>query len=447
MHFRINHSSSNERTAKMKRNIICNAIIRSINILVSLILVPITINYITPELYGIWLSLSSIVAWFGLFDIGFGLGMRNRLTTALAFGKYKYGKILVSTTYAIITAIFIIVGVISYFGCTYVDWSYILNISSKYNEVVVISFQIMTIAFCLRMILQLISNVCQAYQNTALASSIDMVGNLLSLLFMLLLTKTIAPNFVCLSAIFCLSPFLAYVIANIVLFMGEYKDVSPSISYVRRFVVKDITSLGINFFIIQIVCMILYQTTNIIISHYCGPESVTIYNISYKYLTVCIMVFTVLHSPIWSAFSDAYAKKDYIWMQAIYKKLIRLLLLGLVLLIIFIIISPVVYKIWIGDSVKIPSQVTILLGVYTGFMLVNNIHTMIINGMSKLKLELLLACLQSIVFPPLVIFFASYLKLTGILFALIIISIIPNYLIVKQAYMLVYGKANGIYNK
>lgn len=447
MNFNSIISSTNERTNTIKRNVVYSTIIRGINILISLILIPMTINYVNSELYGIWLSLSSIVSWLGFLDIGFGLGLRNKLTTAIAFDKYKYGKILVSTTYAFMTIIFTIVGVLAYFCCNFVNWAYLLNISSDYNEIVTMSFQIAVIAFCIRMILQIVTNVSQAYQMTALANAIDMIGNILSLIFVWLLTKTMAPSLIYLSGALCLAPLVALLFANSYLYLSRFHAVAPSLHYVRSFVLKDITSLGSKFFLIQIICVILYQATNFIISHFCGPEQVTVYNIAYKYLYVVILIISIIYSPVWSALSDAYAKKDYIWMQNIYRKIIYILFLSESFLFTLIIISPLVYKVWIGNTVAIPFHITLLIGIYMGILLIGNTYAMIVNGMGVVKLQTYMALLQGIIYIPLIFVMANVMKLEGIIISLIIVAIPSTLSVVIQVPKLLNQKAKGIFAK
>ena len=132
-------NSSNSRTQIVKRNVLFSAGIKGISIIVSLLLVPLTINYVSSELYGIWLTLSSVISWLSFFDVGFGLGLRNRLTTALALGDYTKGKNYVSTTYCILLIIFSIVGVLGYCGSGLIKWCDILNISTEYNDVLITS--------------------------------------------------------------------------------------------------------------------------------------------------------------------------------------------------------------------------------------------------------------------------------------------------------------------
>ncbi len=439
--------SHSERTNIIIRNVALSSLVKGVNILISLILVPLTINYVSAELYGIWLSLSTIVTWFSFFDVGFGLGLRNKLTTALALKKIKYGKILVSTTYALMSLIFFAVGIIVYVGCRYVDWPFLLSISPEYNDIVVSSFQIVAVAFCLRMVLQIVGNVCQAYQMTALAGFIDMMGNAIALLFMVLLTKTFAPNLVYLSTALCIAPLIAYLAANVVLYLIKFREVSPSINYVRKFVLGDILNLGFKFFLIQIVCVILFQTTNFIVSHFCGPEQVTVYNIAFKYLNVALFVFSIIQSPIWSAFNDAYALHDYTWMRNIYKKILLLIVVGELCLVGLVIISPIVYKLWIGDSVQIPFKVTVLVAFYAGIQLINSMHAMVLNGMGKIRLQTILLSIQGILFFPIVYVFAESYKLEGILLALALVIAVPTYMLSRQVYLLINNKSSGIYTR
>ena len=75
-----------ERSIKAKKNIISSLLIKGGSIGVSLLLVPLTINYVNADRYGIWLTISSIVAWFSFFDVGLTQGLRNKFAEAKASG-------------------------------------------------------------------------------------------------------------------------------------------------------------------------------------------------------------------------------------------------------------------------------------------------------------------------------------------------------------------------
>ena len=81
--------SQNSRTQKLKNNIIGAILIKGISMLVSFILVPLTLGYVDTHLYGIWITLSSVIIWLNIFDVGFNLGFINKLCEAISIGNIE----------------------------------------------------------------------------------------------------------------------------------------------------------------------------------------------------------------------------------------------------------------------------------------------------------------------------------------------------------------------
>ena len=94
------------RSITVKKNIAGALVLKCISILISLQVVPLTIDYINPTKYGIWLTLSSIIAWLSYFDLGFAHGFRNRFAESKAKGDIKLAKEYISTTYIVLFLLF-----------------------------------------------------------------------------------------------------------------------------------------------------------------------------------------------------------------------------------------------------------------------------------------------------------------------------------------------------
>lgn len=440
-------NSDNTRTQIIKRNVLYSTGIKGISIIISLLLVPLTINFVSSELYGIWLTLSSIISWLSFFDVGFGLGLRNRLTTAIALGDYHKGKKLVSTTYCILTIIFFLVGIVGYYLSGIVNWCNVLNVSLDYQCVLITASRIVVTTFCVSIILKLIQNVFQAYQMTAAASAVDTFSQILSLALIYILTKTTFPNLNYLALVFCGAPIVVYIVYSIILYSKRFKQVAPSLSTIDFKYAKDLFSLGGKFFLIQIICIILYQTVNFVISHYCGPEQVTVYNIAYKYLYCALMVFNIIMAPLWSAYNDAYAKNDYTWMKSIYDRLIKINVIVFLGVIIMITVSPIVYEMWIGDTVSIPLVVSILVGLYIVCQTISTMHASILNGMGIIKVQIIQAALQGVLFVGAILVIGKGLDLIGILLIMLLTAVIPAVILPIQVRLLLNNKAKGIWKE
>ena len=101
-------TNASERTDKAIKNIILLFAAKAISIICSMLIVPITIEYLNPTRYGVWLTVSSIIAWIGNFDLGLGNGLRNRFADAKAKGDTELARKYVSTTYLTMSVIMVI---------------------------------------------------------------------------------------------------------------------------------------------------------------------------------------------------------------------------------------------------------------------------------------------------------------------------------------------------
>lgn len=439
--------SENVRSQLIKRNIVAGIVIKGVSIVSSLLLVPLTIGYISSELYGIWLTLSSIIHWISFFDIGFGNGLRNKLSESLAIGNYTNGKIYTSTTYFIITAIFIPIAITACICSEFINWAELLNVSRNYNAVLIKVAQILFITFSVQMILKLIQSVALAYQLNALSTLMDCFVNVCCLVSIYVLSLIVNPNLEIIAIVFSLSPLVVLFVFSLVLYRGKFKKVAPSIHSIYVRCSSDIFSLGSSFFIIQVAALVLYQMINIIISRLCGPEYVTQYNIAYKYITTAMIVVTIIVAPIWSAFTDAYVKNDITWMKAIYGKLTKMFFVACIGICILIAISPVVYDIWIGDKVYIPFATTLLIGIYTIIGIYAQINSSILNGIGKIRFQLIYSIVIMVVFIPISYLLGRIWGVNGILIAMIVVNAPGIYFGRYQVLHLINKTAKGIWNR
>ena len=95
--------------------------------LTSFLLVPLTLSYLDAENYGIWLTLSSFIAWFSFFDIGLGNGLRNKFTEAKANGDMTLARAYVSSAYFTIGGVCLLLMLV-FFGLNFfIDWTTVFN--------------------------------------------------------------------------------------------------------------------------------------------------------------------------------------------------------------------------------------------------------------------------------------------------------------------------------
>lgn len=437
--------SGNSRSVIVKKNIIFSLLIKGVSILVSFLLVPLTLGYVETELYGIWLTISSIISWLHFLDIGFTNGLKNRLGESIAVNNWERGRALVSTTYVMMFIIFMPLCLILVLLIPFINWAGFLNVNSVYNGAIQDAMYVLVVCFCFQMILSVLTSVIAAFQKVALSSSFMVIGNILSLGVIFILTKCCPPSLLALAFAISAMPVIVLLVASFYFYSKRFKQVAPSIETFNKKYIKNLFQLGVRFFIIQIQMLILYQSTNILISNISGPEDVTTYNLAYKYIGIAMMIYTILLQPLWPAFTDAYAKKDFVWMRYIYKKMSKVFLISVVIVIIMVFVSPIIYQIWIGNKANVPFIMTVAVAVY---ILINSwvsLQANMINGIGKITLQTYVTLIGLVVHIPLSFFLANYINAVGVVLSMSCITLFYAIVFTIQINKLIRQKANGIW--
>lgn len=434
------------RNKNISKHVIISFIYKGGSILSSFLLVPLTINYLDQENYGIWLTLSSFIAWFSFFDIGLGHGLRNKFAEARANNDMFLAKAYVSTAYFTIAVISFATFVSFFFINYFVNWANVFNTNTNLSQNLNILMPIVFGFFCLRLVLKLVTNVYLANQNHSMQGKVSFYISIISLFIVWIITQFSGNSLLLFGTIFSAIPAVLLVILNIYGFTHELKNVKPSLSFFKLKYLKSLMGLGFTFFIIQISGIILFSTDNFIISKLFSPAEVVPYTIAYKYFSIISMVFTIILTPYWSSFTDAFAKKDFVWIKNSMSFLIKLMFGFIFLLMLMLFLSNKFYSLWLGDKIIIPINLSFSMAAYFLVSLVYTPFTYFINGIGKIRLQMYSILFTAIVNIPLSIFLAHNFKTIGVIIATTL-CILPHAILCPiQFNKLINGKANGIWN-
>lgn len=448
--FRSILNRGHDRSVKAKKNIFASVIIKGLSIAVSLLIVPLTINYVNVSQYGIWLTLSSIVGWFSFFDIGFTKGLRNKFAEAKANGDDDLAQTYVSTTYAVLAIIFGILWLIFLVCNQFLNWPGILNVERNLQSEISLLAIIVFTYFCLQFILKIITTIMTADQQPARASLIDVLGQVLSLLIVFVLVKTTSGSLIYLGLALCLAPIIVLVGANLFFFNGIYKKYKPVLPRVKFSYAKGLFNLGIIFFIIQVAGIVQYQSANIIIAQNFGTADVTSYNIVYKYFGMLNMAFIIFLAPFWSASTEAYLQNDIRWIKNAIKKYIHLNILLFCAGVLMLVFSHKIYDIWLGkNKVNIPFALSLWGFIFFNMQMYEGKYVYFLNGISALRIQFWACVISPFLYIAASLILIKYYHM-GV-YSLFVASVIANIngivLAPIQYYMIIYKNKKGIWLK
>lgn len=442
-------NDAKERSKKLRLNIIGSALLKGVNILVSLLLIPLTIKYVNSTQYGIWLTISSIVEWISFFDLGLSLGFKNKFAEARALNNISLAKQYVSTTYALIILLFSSLALIGLVLNSFVNWASVLNIEISYTSELQMVFCILIVYFSSNMILRIVCTMLDACQRNVISDLILTTGQIftLAVIYVMMLVVPKGSLFI-LSLAYSCTPLIVLIIATLIVFrLSEFRNFAPTLSTIRFNLTGSILSLGVQFFVIMVSMLMIYQIVNVIISRNLGPEVVTQYNVAYKYYSILLMGMIVILNPLWAAFTEAYTKSDKVWMKNVLRNMEKMIPVIILAMFAMFLCSGIFFKLWVGDDVDIPLITSASIAFYVLMRVIANIYMYLINGVGKVRLQTSIYATFALLAIPVMDYTCKLFGLPGLLFIPTLVYLLQMIMGRIQIRMLISDKAKGIWNK
>jgi O-antigen/teichoic acid export membrane protein len=375
-------------TSKIKRNAIIAMFLRFVVLALGFLVVKLAYPYLDQTRYGIWMTTLAIFQWVGMMDFGISSGLRNKLTESLAKEDSVRAKSYVSTAYGSFGAITLLLIFASLIITPRLNYSAIFNVDASIGAEIKTTLIIITPLFLFNIYASMINAVLYAKQDSALYDFRCFIFNIMYIATIIVIRVLTHNSFCFLALSYIICSIGSFLILSVILFTKRYRDILPGIRFIRGDMVKELLGLGIPFFVLQVAGVVLMSADNMLITQLLGPEYVSVYQIVNKPFLVMYIFFTGITSPLWSAFTDYYARNDLLWIRGTIRKMLKLLLpMGVFLIIIALVLKPLIF-VWIGRDLEYSLLHVVLMCVYVLQLSWNAIFVSFCNGVGKLKTQL-----------------------------------------------------------
>lgn len=411
-------NSSISRTKNYTKQLKLSFLFKFFAVICSFLVIPLLIDYLGNESYGVWSTLLSIMSWMVLFDVGIGNGLRNKISESIAKGDLNAARGYISTAYIIIGLIAILLIFTLHILCFFLPMQKIFNTTILTNNELQLVVRITGTFIIINFWLGIINQIFNGLQKTSIVVAGQFLSQFLSLLFVFLLIKITKRSLEYLSFFYGFSLILTNILFSFLFFRKRY-DLSPKYSFFTKNYVQSIATLGLKFFIIQIAVIILFTTNKIMITQLFGPKYVTEYDIVFKLYSIITIGHTMLMAPLWPAYGDAFHKNDYSWIMVTLRKQIKIYFIILVGIIVLSLFSEDIIHIWIGEDFFISKKLITAMGVFTAISTWNNIFSYFINSTNKLNIQMYTSLVGIVLNIPLTIFLVKlcHLGIEGVVYA------------------------------
>jgi O-antigen/teichoic acid export membrane protein len=398
-HMMLKFNELSNRSKLVLKSIIGIYTIKAVNVLISLIYIPIMLNILGQNEFGIWITINTIVTWITFLDLGIGSGLRVKLTKSISEKDNALSKQYVSSAYYAIAGIsfLILISIIS----VIIIVNPITEIFAIQDASVESAIYYYGLYFILRLNFQLIQPILITVQKSATAALLDLTANLISLTLLFIISEM--TEYVIkisdIALIYSIPSVIIFISYSIFIFSTRLSHIGPNISMARYKYFKILLPIGINYFIIQMSSLVIFSTDNILIAYYLGPEKVALYSVVFRYFNIPFMVFNIISVPVLSGIADAYFKNDTLWILKIIDRIRKYWIFISGIVIIMAVISQEVLTLWVGENItsQIPVQLIVIMGVWIILKSWNNIYVNFLNGVGIIKLSMYSSVYESIV--------------------------------------------------
>jgi O-antigen/teichoic acid export membrane protein len=358
----------------------------------SVLTVPITLKYLGAERFGLWMTISSILAMAAFADFGVGNGVLN--TVAKAFGQDDvFGmRRAISSGFAILCIIATIV--LSGFFVVYpfVNWAHVFRVVSPLAMAEAgPALLVFAICFALNIAFDTVQRVQMGIQQGYRYGRWQMVGSITGLVSVLagiwfhvglpVLVMAIAG-----------APTLA-TMTNAVHFFGVVRpDLRPSIHFISNPVVIQIARLGLLFFVLQLASSLAFSADNFIIARTLGAVRVPEYAVPQRMFALISMMSAMLITPLWPAYGEAVSRGDFPWVRhTLRRSLLGVFAASTVAATVILLLSHRILAFWVGGRVKPSFALLLGLAIWAVMECCGYALAMYFNGASVIRYQIIVA--------------------------------------------------------
>lgn len=345
---------ASERYRRAALTTFTSVIAKGVSIITGFISVPLTLNYLGTERYGLWMTISSVIVMLGFADFGLGNGLVNTISHAHGKNDNDTAVNAVSSAFFMLLISAILLLLIFFVIYPFVPWHRIFNVTSvQAMRESGPATAVLVICFALTVPLGIAQKVQVGYQEGFLNNYWQIAGNVMGF------TAVVTAIQLQLSLpwlVFAMAgvPVLAIAVNWCFLFFHERSELRPRFQHFQFATGKALLGTGTIFLFLWIVNILGTSTDNIIIAQYMGSSDVATYAIVQRLFSLTLLI-QFITMPLWPAFSEALAREDFAWAHRTFIHALTLTFWLTVLICVpLLFFGQNIIKIWSGPLV-IPS--------------------------------------------------------------------------------------------
>jgi O-antigen/teichoic acid export membrane protein len=418
---------SDERHRRITLTALASSSAKAITIITSFITVPLTLNYLGTERYGLWMTISSVISMMVFSDFGIGNGLMNAVAEAYGKDDKEALKRHIANAAVILGSIATVIVVLFLSTYSLVEWGIFFNVKSPLAiQESGSALGVFVCCFALGLPAGIVQRVQMGLQQ-GFASSLWQAGGSILGLLLTLLVIYLKAGLPWLVLALGSAPIVALALNGIVFFFYQRRDLIPNILQISKPGMKQILNRGLLFFVLQLAVAVAYASDNIIIARNLGAAFVSQYSVVSKLFEGLLTIQGLMIMPLWPAYGEAKARNDNAWIKKTLSISVTITLSVIIpTALILVLFNRNIFDLWIGPDHIVSLSLVTWYGVWFIVKGVGATYSMFFNGMHILRFQVVLVTIFMVISILAKLYFINRLGLPGLLIGLIISYLLSN---------------------
>jgi len=302
------------RRERITRTAISGVLAKGAAFLPTLGIAPIAASILKPERLGILMTLSSLLAFLAMADLGIGGNLVTSVSRSFGAERHFRVRVLISNGLALICAISALISLLSV-GLAFTKigtWMFPLSTEPVQVEASY-AVAIFGIAFALSMPLTMLAKVQLGLQMGHIANRWQAAGYVMNFLAGALccrLTKSVPITMLGLQ-----SGSLTCGALNSFFLLRSQRMFGFLRRGLRRKAAYALLAGSVSYLAMQVIAVVSYASDTLIVAHKLGAQEATGYAIAERLFSIVAAVIAVFTGPLWAAYGEAFGRKNYEWAR------------------------------------------------------------------------------------------------------------------------------------
>jgi O-antigen/teichoic acid export membrane protein len=299
----------------------------AVTTLVGLAIVPLVINNLGKDMYGLWAAVFSLTPWVALLDLGMVAGMVVAIAEAHGRDDREAARSYFSTAFFALLSVAVLASLLVGGALAFAPWESILPMPAGLPRAsIAAGVALVGVLACLSLPLALVPQVYAGYQKAYVATAYATAGSVLSLALLVAVVRLHGSPFAVFAA--ASGAGFATALASLAYLSRRMPWMRPAPGLVSRRALRRLLGTATPLYLFQLGSLLVNQSQRPLLASQAGLGVTAEYDLLMRIYVLSLTLITVSSASFAPTFRESLERGEPEWMRRTFWRLVRLRMLA-----------------------------------------------------------------------------------------------------------------------